>query len=55
VDRDRGPRARSFVVALAPPAAPFVFTPPAAAEVDGENDDDKRNDEENCFHEPGKA
>jgi hypothetical protein len=47
--------AGSFVVALAPPAAPFIFAPPPAAQVDGENDDEKRNDKDNGFHEAGRA
>jgi hypothetical protein len=46
---------RSFVVALAPPAAPFVFPPPPAAQVHGENDEEKRNDKENGFHEGEKS
>ena len=48
-------RACSFVVALAPPAAPFVFAPPPAAQVHGENDEEKHNDKENCFHEGEKS
>jgi len=47
--------ASSFVIALAPPAAPFVFAPPPAAQVHGENDEQKRNDKENCFREAGKS
>jgi hypothetical protein len=47
--------AGSFVVALAPPAAPFVFAPPPAAQVHGENDDEKNDDKDNGFHEAGKA
>jgi len=49
------PARASFVIALAPPAAPFVFAPPPAAQVHGENDEEKRNDKENCFHEARKA
>jgi hypothetical protein len=47
--------ASSFVVALAPSAAPFVFAPPPAAQVHGENDEEKRHDKQNCFHEGEKS
>ena len=37
---------RLIVVAIAPPALPFVLAPPPPAEIDRENDDDQRSEEE---------
>lgn len=36
----------SIVVAIAPPALPFVLAPPPSAEIDREDDDDQGRDED---------